>query len=115
LAASWIDRSGNLWLSGGDGIDSTVPGFRGPSGSPLAYVGLTDVWEFNPTTGQWTWVNGFSRGNTATVSQGVGAPGVPGSGGGMQWVDKTGANWLLNGISVANSTMYLWKYTNTGN
>jgi hypothetical protein len=60
-------------------------------------------------------VNGFSRGNTATVSQGVGAPGIPGSGGGMYWVDKTGSLWLLNGIIVANSTMYLWKYTDTGN
>jgi N-acetylneuraminic acid mutarotase len=114
-AASWIDPSGDLWLFGGSGIDSTMPGFRGPSGSPLAYVGLADVWKFDPTTGQWTWVNGFSRGNTATVSQGVGAPGVPGSGGGMYWADKTGAIWLLNGIIVANSTMYLWKYTNTGN
>ncbi len=114
-AASWIDPSGNLWLFGGDGVDSTVPSPRGALGSPLAYVGLADVWEFSPSSGQWIWVNGFSRGGTATVSQGAGAPGVPGSGGGMYWVDKTGALWLLNGVVVADSTMYLWKYTNTGN
>jgi hypothetical protein len=70
-------------------------------------VGLADVWEFDPTTGQWTGVNGFSRGNTPTVSHGVGAPGMPGSGGGIFWADKTGAIWLSNGIIVANTTMYL--------
>ena len=39
-ASSWIDSSGNLWLFGGDGYDST---------GDLGY--LNDLWQFNPSTG----------------------------------------------------------------
>lgn len=83
------------------------------SGCACQYPRSTDVWEFNPTTDQWTWVNGFSRGDTATVSQGVGAAGIPGSGIGMYWIDKTGTVWVWegNGTETVNSTTYLWKYT----
>jgi hypothetical protein len=45
-SAAWSDLSGNLWLFGGQGFDSTGNG------------SLSDIWEFNVTTGQWTWVKG---------------------------------------------------------
>jgi Galactose oxidase, central domain len=44
--AAWIDLSGNLWLFGGQGFDSTGNG------------SLSDIWEFNVTTSQWVWVKG---------------------------------------------------------
>jgi hypothetical protein len=49
-AAAWSDVSGNLWIFGGQGYDSTGNG------------SLSDVWEFKG--GQWTWVKG-----PASVSQ----------------------------------------------
>ena len=48
-AAAWIDSSGNFWLFGGLGNDS-----RGAEGF------LNDMWEFNPSTTQWTWMGGSS-------------------------------------------------------
>jgi hypothetical protein len=42
-ASSWIDASGNLWLFGG--------------------VGLNDLWEYAPSTGDWTWVSGSNGTN----------------------------------------------------
>jgi N-acetylneuraminic acid mutarotase len=42
-AVSWTDASGNFWLFGGDGPDST------------ANVGLlNDLWKYS--NGEWTWV-----------------------------------------------------------
>ena len=45
-AASWTDKSGNLWLFGGQGYDSTGNGSLG------------DLWEY--TGGQWIWTKGPS-------------------------------------------------------
>jgi N-acetylneuraminic acid mutarotase len=46
-AVGWIDRSGDLWLFGGKGLDAAgTPGY------------LNDLWEFNPSTRQWTWMGG---------------------------------------------------------
>jgi hypothetical protein len=36
-AVSWIDGSGNLWIFGGDGLDSTG-----------AYGSLNDLWRYQP-------------------------------------------------------------------
>ena len=51
-SVSWIDSSGNMWLFGGNGYDSTLsdgPGY------------LNDFWKFDGTN--WTWVSGSSTGN----------------------------------------------------
>ena len=55
-SAAWADASGNLWLFGGQGFDSTGNG------------SLNDVLEYKG--GQWTWVKG-----SASVSQ----PGIYGT------------------------------------
>jgi hypothetical protein len=44
-AVSWTDKTGNLWLYGGDGLDAA-----GTQGT------LNDLWEFSPSTGEWTWM-----------------------------------------------------------
>jgi N-acetylneuraminic acid mutarotase len=48
-ASGWSDSKGNFWLWGGSGFDSA-----GNDGS------LNDLWEFNPSTNEWTWMSGIS-------------------------------------------------------
>jgi hypothetical protein len=97
-AASWTDRSGNFWLFGGEGYDANY----GESGF------LNDLWKYNPTTGQWTWVSGASTlGNTSSACQ-PGIYGTLGSGAGgnipggradaLGWTDQSGNRWLLGGM-----------------
>ena len=46
-AVTWTDKDGHFWLFGGAGLDSTETfGF------------LNDLWEFDPSTKEWTWVSG---------------------------------------------------------
>src|ERR1039458_3561341 len=90
-AARWTDSSGNFWLFGGQGFDST---------GEMGY--LNDLWEFNPATKAWTWVSGA---NLGSASGGVyGTPGVAAAGnvpGGRacaaSWIDSGGNLWLFGG------------------
>jgi hypothetical protein len=111
-SVSWIDSSGNLWLFGGAGYDST-----GTNG------GLNDLWEFSPTAKTWTWVGGSNTGWASGVyasgvygTLGVAAPNnVPGArSGAVSWIDKNGNLWLLGGTSIVSTgAVYLndlWEY-----
>jgi hypothetical protein len=102
-SVSWTDSAGNLWLFGGQGIDST-----GASGY------LNDVWRFSPRSGQWTWVGGSSTANAkgAYGTQGISAPGnVPGARErSVSWTDGAGNLWLFGG----NGYNDLWRYGRTG-
>ena len=66
-AATWLDSSGNFWMFGGAGLDSTVNDI-------IAGV-LNDLWEYSPATGLWTWVNGSNMKDQVGVygTQGVAA------------------------------------------
>lgn len=113
-AATWTDASGNLWLFGGFGSSAT-----GPGGD------LNDLWEFSPSTGEWTWVNGSSTADVSGIygTQGAAAPtNVPGSRlPGASWTDASGNLWLFGGtgcdateIALCISPLNdLWKYTPT--
>jgi hypothetical protein len=46
-AIRWTDASGNLWLFGGLGYDSTSTADE-----------LNDLWKYSPASGEWTWVGG---------------------------------------------------------
>jgi hypothetical protein len=87
-AVSWTDLSGNLWLFGGDGFDSTGTGGV-----------LNDLWEYSG--GQWTWVSGsLSADQKGTYgTEGVAAPGsMPGArAGAVGWTDGAGNYWLFGG------------------
>jgi N-acetylneuraminic acid mutarotase len=113
-AASWVDRSGNLWLFGGAGVDSTPPVVI--KDGILGYTSLNDVWEYSPGTGQWTWVNGFTIGHTTAVygSQGIGATGMPGALSGeigeMFWTDGAGHQWLLGNDVPGSTTVDFWEF-----
>jgi hypothetical protein len=64
-AVGWVDGNGNLWLLGGQGLDSA-----GSSG------GLNDLWSFSPSTGQWTWIGGS---DTIAAASGGGVYGTLGT------------------------------------
>ena len=106
-AASWADGSGNLWLFGGYGYDS--------SGT---FGALNDLWEFSPTGNTWTWVSGSS---TVFATGVYGTQGVPAPSNVPQarertasWIDSTGNLWLFGGIgwssSAAGMLNDLWKF-----
>ena len=96
-AASYTDASGNLWLFGGQGYDS--------SGN----IGLlNDLWKYNIGTKTWTLIlpsGALSNQNGSYGTQGTGASGnVPG---GRQtavlWADASGKIWLFGGIRRARA------------
>jgi N-acetylneuraminic acid mutarotase len=109
--ASWTDTAGNLWLSGGFGIDSA-----GSEGN------LNDLWEFTPGTGTWTWVSGSktsgAQGMYGTQGQAA-AANVPGPRGqSTSWIDALGNLWLFGGTGVdASGTQGqlndLWMFSPT--
>jgi|GEM_PF-3582242 len=100
--ANWIDADGNLWLMGGDGYSSNGSGT------------LNDLWNFNTSTLEWTWVSGD---NTADQ------PGIYGTkwvgsilnkprsrNGAANWIDAAGNLWLMGGIAAGNTLNDLWKF-----
>ncbi len=97
-AVSWIDAAGNLWLFGGDGVDSTGAG---------GY--LNDLWKYTPSatgdTGQWTWISGNNTVGRSGGQVGVyGTLGIPtstngpgGRFGAVSWIDASGNLWFFGG------------------
>jgi N-acetylneuraminic acid mutarotase len=98
-SSTWKDSNGNFWLFGGEGADST-----GHSGY------LNDLWEFNPTTLQWTWMGGMNQLPTCPSTNSCGPPGVYGNLGtasasnvpggrsdALSWTDANGNFWLFGG------------------
>ena len=108
-AVSWSDREDKLWLFGGFGLDSSIPGD----------TKLNDLWYFDSATLEWTWVSGSSLGNQGGIYgiQGVAdAANTPGARtGGISWVDLQGDLWLfggngLTGFAIGGTLNDLWKY-----
>ena len=107
-AVAWSDSNGNFWLFGGVGVNSV----KDESGE------LNDLWEYNPTTGVWTWQSGSDLINGVGVYGTLGTAdpaNVPGArGGSPTWTDAAGNLWLFGGngpISGANGSFSdLWKY-----
>ncbi len=90
FASTWVDKSGNFWLFGGDGYDANDAGPHP----------LSDLWEFNPSTNQWAWMSGSDTSQTSVYGT-LGVPGlgiVPGGrSGASSWIDSSGDLWLLGG------------------
>ncbi len=126
-AVAWTDATGNLWLFGGEGLDS--------AGTPNGI--LNDLWEYSITNNQWVWVAGSNTANqtgnyglapvigpanTATAAGTVGltqTAGIfPGSRWGANgWTDHNGNLWLFGGwgqdSTGTNGNGYLndlWAY-----
>jgi hypothetical protein len=132
-AVGWADASGNLWLFGGEGLDST--------GTPNGI--LNDLWVYKISTNQWTWVAGSKTANqtgeyglqpfvgppttvgaAGTVGLATGATGTsPGSRwGASAWVDQGGNFWLFGGWGLDSGATNgngalndFWVYTPNSN
>jgi len=106
-AASWTDPSGNFWLFGG--IET---GFEGDN----QVAPLNDLWEFDPSANEWTWMGGsgaiFPPYSGIYGTEGTPAPGnFPGSrSGAAGWTDSQGSLWLYGGESDAARLNDVWKY-----
>ena len=101
---SWIDDSGNLWLFGGIGNDSTGGGGN-----------LNDLWKFDPHFKTWTWEGGSDTRWATNVYGTLGIPGptnVPGAReGSVGWVDENGNLWLFGGYQIGVGFYGdLWRY-----
>lgn len=69
---SWEDSEGRLWLYGGDGVDSNGDLSLDKGDPSAAEIGdLSDVWMFDPSTNEWTWVGGANTAATTLVSYGT--------------------------------------------
>jgi hypothetical protein len=106
FSCTWTDASGNFWLFGGQGYDA-----NGAEGY------LNDLWEFTPSSNEWTWMSGASLGNGAGVYGTYGVPAVgntPGARAGAAcWIDNSGNLWLFGGNNAAtgNSFNDLWEFS----
>lgn len=105
---TWIDASGNLWLFGGYGFDST-----GQFGD------LNDLWKYS--AGQWTWMGGSNvYGDLGSYGiQGTANPSnvPPARDSGVSWTDAAGNFWLFGGTDYNAHTNGggflndLWKFS----
>jgi len=110
-AVSWLDSQGKLWLFGGNGLDST-----GRSGD------LNDLWKYDPTILEWTWVSGSNTVDQLGVYGTKGAAAfsnVPGArSDAVSWLDSSGKLWLFGGfgldsVGISGWLNDLWKYDPT--
>jgi len=104
-ASARLDASGNVWVFGGFGCDST-----GPNCSNLL---LNDLWKYSG--GQWTWINGSITGNSAgsygTQGSTAATNQPPSRQASVAWLDNTGNFWMFGGFtSGTNGFNDLWKF-----
>ena len=103
-AAYWKDLDGNFWIFGGHND------FTNPSTT------YNDLWKFNVTSNEWTWVNGPQNnsnqaGNYGTLGNPSPSNLPPGrSYGSLCWVDSAGHLYLYGGAYLADLYSDLWRY-----
>jgi hypothetical protein len=89
-----IDSAGTVWLFGGQGYDSSSvpPGL------------LNDLWNYNATTNQWTWISGSKTTNQSGNYGTQGTPAASNVPGGREtyaaWLDASGNFWLFGGFDL---------------
>lgn len=103
-AATWVDNSGNLWMFGGFGF--AAAGFHGY---------LNDMWKYEPTTNQWTWVKGSINTGESAIYGTQGIANSSNQPGGLDdavsWKDLSGNFWLYGGSKGSAGLLNdLWKY-----
>lgn len=101
-SCTWTDLIGNLWLFGGD--DGTNPPFD-------------NLWKFDITTNEWTWMKGSGSPGPLPVHGVQGIPAPSNTPGGRAetsctWTDNNGNLWMFGGtpVGVGASWNDLWKY-----
>ncbi len=105
-AVAWVDATGNFWLFGGSGPDSTgTIGYR------------NDLWEYS--NGEWTWISGSDQinqtGTYGTEGTGSAANAPPSRSGAVEWTDAAGNFWIFGGFGAHASGLGdfndLWRYS----
>ncbi len=88
---SWTDPSGAFWLFGGYGYDGT-----------RNYGNLSDLWKFDPVSGNWAWMSGPQTWNQSGTYDPTGTPEAGNTPGGrngfVSWTDSSGGMWLFGGM-----------------
>lgn len=102
--ASWVDQDGNFWLYGGENGDN----YNGDTNN--------DLWRYNPTTNNWTWMKGTFLDNPPAVWGSVGVPDINNQPPARNncygtWVDDAGDLWLFGGRIFQETSDDLWRYT----
>lgn len=108
LSCSWKDSSGNMWLFGGSGYDSS---------GQYGYLG--DLWKFDGTN--WTWIKGsnLKNENATYGTKGIAdSENIPGGRlGCFSWIDSDSNLWLFGGYLDINGSWTcrndLWKFDGT--
>jgi N-acetylneuraminic acid mutarotase len=103
----WTDAAGHFWLFGGNSVSNVAM--------------LNDLWEYNPTAGQWVWQGGSKTVSAAAAYGTEGAPAAsnnPGAReGAAKWTDTAGNLWLFGGDNLAGQSWQelndLWSYSPT--
>ncbi|MFL5740101.1 MAG: kelch repeat-containing protein [Flavisolibacter sp.] len=106
-SVAWTDASGKFWLWGGNGVSETPGGF------------LNDLWRYDPSTSNWTWMKGNKTNDPRSSFGSLGMAGPQNTPGGREgsysWIDNWGDLWLFGGFGVAPFTAAgylndLWRY-----
>lgn len=109
---TWTDASGQLWLYGGYGFDTS-----GTEGI------LNDIWKYNPLTNRWTWINGDMVADQPAVYGSKGVPAATNKPGARyvssSWIDQDENLWLFGGFGYDENNCGdlndLWKYDPVSN
>jgi N-acetylneuraminic acid mutarotase len=105
---TWKDATGNMYMFGGYG--RTI-------GTTVGH--LNDLWRYNPTNNQWTWLSGSNVRNQVGVYGTQNVPDALNKPGGRRWstgwADNAGNLWLFGGFGYSASGPAgrlndLWKY-----
>ena len=107
-ASTWKDNQGNFWLFGGRGHSESSTGL------------LNDLWKYDPSSKQWTWMSGEKDANSPGRYGILGIPLFQHPGArenAVSWTDQQGNFWMFGGSGyVADDSQLgllndLWKYT----
>lgn len=98
----WTDLNGNFWMYGGN--DSSITNKT-----------KNDLWKYNPTLNEWTWMTGTNSVNAPGIygTQGMSSPSnhPPAKGFGVAtWVDLNSNLWMFGGYNGVGYNNDLWKY-----
>ncbi|MDH5379922.1 MAG: T9SS type A sorting domain-containing protein [Cyclobacteriaceae bacterium] len=102
FSATWFDSEGNFWLYGGKSYQRS---------------GMSDMWKFDLTTYQWTWINGADDHDQIVEAvrseMGVADPNNhPGSRSGMMsWVGSDNNFYFFGGGSYSSLYSDIWRFS----
>ncbi len=107
-ASTWVDASGKVWMFGG----------------LISARSYNDLWEYDPSTGWWTWMSGGQTvgppplNTIKPLPASYGTLGVPAASnlpgarsGSVTWIDSGGKLWLFGGsMDTADQMNDIWVY-----